>query len=52
MGEKEENLIKDCCLDQFITNHKKLVMERVLREGSRFITAVLKDIFCLVLPVH
>lgn len=32
-------------LGQFITEHKKSVMERVLAERTRFITVVLEDIF-------
>lgn len=32
-------------LSQFITEHKKSVMERVLAERTRFITVVLEDIF-------
>jgi tRNA (guanosine-2'-O-)-methyltransferase len=32
-------------LGQFITEHKKIVMERVLAERTRFITVILEDIF-------
>lgn len=41
--EFDQNLLD--YLGQFITPHKKSVMERVLAERTRFITVVLEDIF-------
>lgn len=47
MNESETEYDQDLLeyLGQFITEHKKLVMERVLAERTRFITFVLEDIF-------
>lgn len=44
MNEKEDGEDLLNYLGQFITDHKKLVMERVLEKRARFITLVLEDI--------
>ncbi|RIW15594.1 TrmH family RNA methyltransferase [Algoriphagus lacus] len=49
MGEENQNIVFDQglleYLGQYITEHKKSVMERVLSKRTRFLTVVLEDIF-------
>lgn len=49
MSERQDNIMFDQglldYLGQYITAHKKLVMEKVLAKRTRFLTVVLEDIF-------
>lgn len=48
--EYEQGLLE--YLVQFITEHKKSVMERVLPERTRFLTVVLEDIFSRIMAAQ